>query len=151
MSLRDRLGADLKAAMKGGEGLRVSTIRLVLARMKEVDIAARPKGVERVADDDLIPMLRSMVKQRHDSVALYRQGGREELAEREAAEIGIIEAYLPQGLDEAGLERAVMDAIAGTAAAGPRDIGKVMAALKASHGGGLDMARANALVRARLG
>ena len=151
MSLRDRLGDDLKTAMKAGEKPRVSTIRLIVARMKEADIAARPKGIERVSDEELAAMLRSMVKQRRDSIALYRQGGREELAAAEETEIGVIEGYLPAGLDDAGLERAVADAIASTGAAGPKEIGRVMAALKASHGAGLDMARANAIVRARLG
>ena len=151
MSLRDRLGDDLKTAMKAGEKPRVSTIRLIVARMKEADIAARPKGIEQVSDEELAAMLRSMVKQRRDSIALYRQGGREELAAAEETEIGVIEGYLPAGLDDAGLERAVADAIASTGAAGPKEIGRVMAALKASHGAALDMARANAIVRARLG
>ena len=151
MSLRDRFTDDLKIAMKAGEKARVSTIRLIIARMKEADIASRPKGVELVPVEELAAMLRSMVKQRRDSIALYRQGGREELAAGEEREIAVIEAYLPAGLDEGQLDRAVADAIAATGAASPKDMGRVMAALKASHGTALDMARANAAVRVKLG
>ena len=151
MSLRDRFTDDLKTAMKAGEKARVSTIRLIIARMKEADIAARPRGVDRVSDEDIAALLRSMVKQRRDSIALYRQGGREELAAGEEAEIAVIETYLPAGLDDAALLGAVADAIASTGAAGPKDMGRVMAALRASHGAELDMARANAIVRKTLG
>ena len=85
MSLRTRLSDDMKTAMKAGETARLSAIRMIMARFKDADIAARPKGITQLPDEDLVPVLRSMVKQRQDSVALYRLGGREELAEREAA------------------------------------------------------------------
>ena len=150
MSLRDRLSDDLKTAMKAGESARVSTIRLIIARMKDADIAGRPKGADHVTDDELVALLRSMVKQRHDSVALYRQGGREELAAKEEAEIALIGTYLPATLDGAGLEQAVTNAIADTGAKSAKDLGRVMAALKATHGAALDMGRANQVARARL-
>ena len=150
MSLRTRLSDDMKTAMKAGETARLSAIRMIMARFKDADIAARPKGITQLPDEDLVPVLRSMVKQRQDSVALYRQGGREELAEREAAEMQLIEAYLPATLDDAGLEDAVAKAIADTGAASAKDLGRVMAALKSAHGAALDMGRANQVARARL-
>ena len=150
MSLRTRLTDDLKTAMKSGDTARTSTIRLIIARMKETDIAGRPKGVEQTSDEDLVPVLRSMVKQRQDSVALYRQGDREELAAKEEAEIALIEAYLPASLDGPALDEAVASAITETGATSGKDLGRVMAALKSTHGTALDMARANAAARARL-
>ena len=150
MGLRERFTDDLKIAMKAGEAKRVSTVRLIIARMKEADIASRPRGVERVGDDELVAMLRGMVKQRRDSIALYRQGNREELAAGEEAEIAVIDTYLPAALDASGLDRAVDEAIAASGASGPKEIGKVMAALKAAHGAALDMGQANAVVKAKL-
>jgi uncharacterized protein YqeY len=150
MSLRTRLTDDLKTAMKAGDTARTSTIRLVIARMKETDIANRPKGVEQTSDEDLVPVLRSMVKQRQDSVALYRQGDREELAAKEEAEITLIETYLPASLDGPALDEAVTAAISDTGATSAKDLGRVMAALKSAHGTALDMARANQAARARL-
>lgn len=151
MSIRDRLTEDLKTALRAGDAARVSAIRLINARVKDADIAARPKGVERVGDDDLVALLRAMIKQRRDSIALYNQGHRPELAAKEEAEIAVISSYLPAGLAGAGLEDAVAAAIAETGAASVKDIGRVMAALKAKHGAALDMAEAGALVRSRLG
>ena len=150
MTLRTRLTDDLKAAMKSGDAPRVSTVRMIIAKIKEADIAARPKGVREVPDDDLLAVLRSMVKQRHDAIVLYRQGGRDELAERESAEIRLIETYLPPTLDEAGLADAVDQAIAATGATTVKDLGRVMAALKSAAGASLDMGRANGIARARL-
>ena len=150
MSLRDRFSHDLKTAMRAGDAPRVSTIRLVLARVKDADIAARPTGVAALADDQIVPVLRNMVKQRRDSVELYNQGNRPELAARELAEIAVIEAYLPTGLDGAALAAAVDDAIAATGATTPKDMGRVMAALKQAHGAALDMGAANAAVRQKL-
>ncbi len=150
MSLRDRLSDDLKTAMRGGDTPRVSTIRMINARVKDADIAARPSGVERLADDQLAPLLRNMVKQRRDSIELYNQGHRPELAAKEAAEIAVIESYLPAGLDAAALAAAVESAVAETGATSPKDMGRVMAALKARHGAALDMGAANAVVRQKL-
>ena len=150
MSLRDRLSDDLKAAMRAGDSARVSTIRMINARVKDADIAARPAGVDRLADDQVVPLLRNMIKQRRDAAELYLQGLRPELAAKEEAEIKVIEAYLPAALDAAGLAAAVDAAIAETGATTPKDMGRVMAALKAAHGAALDMGAANAAVRAKL-
>ncbi|WP_428374863.1 GatB/YqeY domain-containing protein [Lichenicoccus sp.] len=150
MTLRARFTDDTKLAMKAGDTARVSTLRMILARVKDLDIAARPKGVEQISDDEIVPALRNMVKQRSESASLYLQGGRGELAAKEAAEIVIIEGYLPAPMDSAALQAAVESAVAETGASGLRDMGRVMAALKAAHGPALDMARAKALVQARL-
>jgi len=151
MSLRARFTDSLKAAMKGGDAPRVSTIRMMLAKLKELDIAARPKGIEQVGEDEITGMLRNMVKSRTEAAALYLQGGRGELAAKEEAEIVVIEEFLPAPMDAAALEAAVDEAVAETGAASMKDMGKVMGALKAKHGPALDLGRANALVKARLG
>ena len=150
MSIKERLQADLKTAMKAGDAPRTSTIRMILAKLKDTDIAARPKGVAAVPDEDVLAMLRGMVKSRRESVALYNQGNRPELAAKEEAEIAVIEAFLPAQMDAAATSAAVAEAVAETGAASVKDMGKVMAALKARHAATLDLARAGALVRAKL-
>lgn len=150
MALRDQFTDQLKAAMKGHDAPRTSTLRMILARLKDVDIAARPKGVDKVPDDEILSMLRGMVKSRRESVELYRQGNRPELAAKEEAEITVIEAFLPQQMDAATMQAAVDAAIAAAGAASIKDMGKVMAALRATHGAALDMAQAGPLVKARL-
>ncbi|MBX5453628.1 MAG: GatB/YqeY domain-containing protein [Acidobacteriia bacterium] len=150
MSLRQTFTDQLKSAMKAGDAARISTLRMILARLKEVDIAARPRGVTQVPDEEVFAMLRGMVKSRRESAALYRQGNRPELAEKEEAEIAIIESFLPQQLSGQALEEAVAAAIAETGAAGAKDMGRVMAALKARHGSSIDLAEASRLVRAKL-
>jgi uncharacterized protein YqeY len=151
MALRDQFTEQLKAAMLAGDAPRVSTLRMIAAKLKDTDIAARPKGVDKVPDEEILAMLRGMVKSRHESVALYRQGNRPELAAKEEAEITLIESFLPRQLDAAASEAAVAAAIGETGATGIRDMGKVMAALKAKHGGTIDMARVGAIVKAKLG
>ena len=150
MTLRERFNDELKSSMKAGSTARTSTLRMILAKLKDVDIAARPKGVTAVPDDEVTGMLRGMVKSRRESVELYRQGNRPELANKEEAEIAVIETFLPQPMDAAALAAAVDKAVADTGAAGPKDMGKVMAALKSAHGAALDMGRAGPLVKARL-
>ncbi len=151
MGLRDAFTEQLKAAMKAGDAARTSTLRMILARLKDVDIAARPKGIDRVPDEDVMAMLRGMVKSRRESVELYRQGNRPDLVEKEQAEIAVIESFLPQQMDEAAMGRAVDEAVAETGASGLRDMGKVMAALKAKHAATLDMSRVGPIVKAKLG
>ncbi len=150
MALRDQFTEGLKASMKAGDAPRTSTLRMILARLKDVDIAARPKGVTAVPDDEVLSMLRGMVKSRRESVDLYRQGNRPDLAAKEEAEIAVIEGFLPAQMDDAALAGAVDAAVAATGAAGPKDMGRVMAALKAAHGAALDLGRATPLVKARL-
>ena len=150
MALREQFTDGLKQSMRAGDAARTSTLRMILARLKDTDIAARPKGVTAIPDDDIVGMLRGMVKSRRESVTMYEQGNRPELAAKEVAEIAVIEAFLPQQMDDAALSSEVDAAVAETGAASQKEMGKVMAALKAKHGAGLDMARAGALVRARL-
>lgn len=150
MALRDEFTDAMKASMKAGDTARTSTVRMIIARLKDVDIAARPKGVEKVPDAEILTMLRGMVKSRRESVDLYRQGNRPDLVDKELAEIAVIEGFLPAELDAAALEAAVAAAMAETGAASVKDMGKVMAALKAKHGAALDMAKAGAAVKARL-
>ena len=149
MSLRDRFLEDLKAAMRAGESARVSTLRMIQAKLKDADIAARPGPP--LDDAGIIAMLRGMAKSRAESVALYRQGGREELAAKEEAEIALIEGFLPQQMDEAAMAAAIDAAVAEAGATTIKDMGKVMAALKAKHAATLDMAKAGPRVKARLG
>lgn len=151
MSVRERFNEALKTSMKAGNAARTSALRMITAKLKDVDIAARPKGVAAVPDDEVMAMLRGMVKSRRESVELYRQGGRPELAEKEEAEIAVIEEFLPAAMDEAGLAAAVDAAIAQSGASSAKDMGKVMAALKAAHGAALDMGRAGPVVKAKLG
>ena len=150
MGLREQFRDELKVSMKAGNAARTSTLRMILARLKDVDIGARPKGVTAVPDEEVLGMLRGMVKSRRESVDLYRQGNRPELAAKEEAEIAVIEEFLPQQMDEAAMAGAVDKAIADAGAAGIKDMGKVMAALKAAHGAALDMGSAGKLVRARV-
>jgi uncharacterized protein len=148
MGLRDSFTEALKAAMKAGDTPRTSSLRMIIAKLKDTDIAARPKPP--VPDAELVAMLRGMVKSRQESVALYRQGNRPELAAKEMAEIAVIEEFLPPAMDEPALARAVETAVAETGSVGLKDMGKVMAALKAAHGGAIDLGRAGPLVKARL-
>ncbi len=150
MRLRDTFTDQLKASMKAGDAARTSTLRMILARLKDLDIAARPKGADPVADDEVLSMLRGMVKSRRESVELYRQGNRPELAAREEAEIAIIESFLPQQMDEPAMQAAVDTAVAETGASGIKDMGKVMAHLRAKHAGALDLARVGPHVKDRL-
>jgi uncharacterized protein YqeY len=149
--LRTRFTEALKEAMRASDAARTSTLRMILAKLKEADIAARPSGVEKVPDEQIVQMLRGMVKSRRESVALYRQGNRADLAAKEEAEIAVIESFLPPEMDDAALEAAVREAIAATGAQGPKDMGKVMAALKAKHGAAIDLAKAGPKVKAALG
>ncbi len=151
MALREQFTEQLKASMKAGDSARTSTLRMILARVKDLDIAARPKGVDRIPDEEVLGALRGMVKSRRESVDLYRQGKRQDLVDKEEAEITVIESFLPQQMSEADTEAAIAAAVAATGAASIKDMGKVMAALKANHAASLDMARAGPLVRAKLG
>ncbi|WP_428393239.1 GatB/YqeY domain-containing protein [Lichenicoccus sp.] len=151
VSLRSRFTEDLKTAMKAGDAARVSSLRMILARLKDLDIAGRPKGVAQIDEPAIVGALRGMVKSRAEAAALYVQGGRPELAAKEEAETAIIEGYLPAPMDDQALQGAVAAAIEATGAANVRDTGRVMAALKAAHGSDLDMGRAGAAVKARLG
>jgi uncharacterized protein YqeY len=150
MTLRESFTEQLKLSMKAGTAARTSTVRMIMAKLKDTDIAARPKGIEKVPDEEIVGMLRGMVKSRRESVQLYHQGNRPELAAKEEAEIAVIETFLPSQMDEAAMQQAVADAVAETGAIGIKDMGKVMANLKAKHAASLDMAKAGPIVKARL-
>jgi len=144
--MRDKINADLKEAMKAGEKDRVGTLRLINAAIKSAEIDARPSGKE-ITSADLIGVLARMIKQRRDSIEQFVAGGRQELAEKEAAEIRVIEAYLPKQMDVAAAKAAIADVIKETGAAGSKDMGKVMAALKARYAGQMDFGKASAAVK----
>ena len=149
--LRDNLAEALKDAMRARDMTTVGAVRLILAKLKEVDIAARTEASrEGVADDRILSMLQGMIKQRNESVALYEKGGRPELAEKEKAEIAVIERFLPRQMDEAAVAAAVAEAVASTGAKTVKDMGGVMAALKARYAGQMDFAKASAAVKKAL-
>ena len=147
MSLREQFTAELKIAMIAKDAPRVGALRMITAKLKDADIAARPKGVTAIPDDEIIGMLKGMVKSRRESVELYIQGKRQELADKELAEIAVIEHFLPAQMDDATTEAAVQEAIAETGAATMKDMGRVMAILKAKHAASLDMSKVNPLVK----
>ena len=150
MSLREQFTEQVKASMKAGDAARTSTLRMIMAKVKDIDIAARPKGVDRVPDEEVVAALRGMVKSRRESVELYRQGKRQDLIDKEEAEITVIEEFLPQQMDESAIQAAVAEAVAEAGATSIKDMGKVMAALRAKHAAALDMAKAGPMVKARL-
>lgn len=150
--LRQRLSDALKAAMLGRDTRTVSTVRLILAALKDRDIAARPRGVaDGVPDEEILQMLQSMMKQRRESIALYEQGGRLELAQQEAEEIAIIERFLPAQLSEAEVAEAVDGVVTEIGAQGLKDMGRVMVALKEQFAGRMDFTKASAIVKQKLG
>ncbi len=150
--LRAQLNDDLKTAMKARDQRTVSTVRLILAALKDRDIAARGRGVSDGIDEaEIVEMLRKMVRQRHESIGLYEQGNRLELAQQEREEIGVIERFLPKQMDEAAMRAAVDAAVAELGGSSLKDMGKIMAALKERHAGGLDMAKAGQMVKQKLG
>jgi uncharacterized protein len=150
--LRERFTEALKQAMKDKDALAVSTVRLVLAKLKEQDIEARGKGnAGGIGDTEIQQMLQSMIKQRRESIGLYEQGGRPELADKERGEIAIIERFLPKQLTEAELEAAVKETIAAVGAASIKDMGRTMAALRERYAGQIDNAKASQVVKRLLG
>ena len=146
--LRTGFTEALKTAMKARQERAVSTLRLILAALKDRDIAARGKGNhDGISDEEIAQMLQSMIKQRRESIALYEQGGRCELAEQEREEIVVIEGFLPKQLDEAATTEAVKGLIAELGATGIKDMGRVMGALKAKYAGRMDFGRASQTVK----
>ena len=149
--LRDQLNEALKEAMRARDMGAVGTIRLILARLKEVDIAQRTEANrEGVGDDRILSMLQGMIKQRNESIQLYEKGNRADLADKEKAEIVVIQRFLPKQMDDAAVEAAVKDAVASAGAKSIKDMGGVMAALKAKYAGQMDFAKASAVVKKTL-
>lgn len=146
--IRERLAGDLKEAIKAQDAVRVSTLRLVSAAIKDRDIAARTgDNAEGVSDGDILAIIAKMIRQREESADIYEQAGRLDLATQERAEIVILKGYLPKQMTDREVDQAVAAAIAATGAASIRDMGKVMAVLKERHTGRMDFARASATVK----
>jgi uncharacterized protein YqeY len=146
-AMRDKINDDLKTAMKAGEKDRVGTLRLINSAIKSADIDARPSGKDKISDADILSVLAKMVKQRRDSIEQFNAGGRPELAAKEAAEITVIEGYLPKQMSDDEAKAAFAAVIKETGAAGPKEMGKVMAALKAKYAGQMDFGKASALTK----
>lgn len=152
MSMREKISTALKSAMKAREADRLSTLRLIMAAIKDRDIALRGEGNDAgVTDADILGILGRMIKQRHDSARAYEEGGRLELAEQEVAEIGIIEGFLPRQLTEEEAEAAIDAAVSAIGATSIRDMGRVMAELKGRYAGQMDFGSVGPKVKARLG
>jgi uncharacterized protein YqeY len=150
--LREAIAERMKTALRAKDTRTLSTVRLIMAALKDRDIAARSDGNKaEIPESEIQRMLQGMVKQRRESIELYRKGNRPELAQQESEEIAVIESFLPQQMDEAGIEAAAKAAIAESGAAGIKDMGKVMAALRERHAGVLDMAKAGGIVKRLLG
>ena len=145
--MRERITNDVKTAMKAGEKARLATLRLVTAAIKSADIEAEMGGKKPLDDAGIVAVLTKMIKQRRDSIEQFTAGKREDLAAQEAAEIAVIEAYLPKQMSEAEVDAAIAGAIAETGAAGPKDMGKVMGVLKSKYAGQMDMSKASAWVK----
>jgi uncharacterized protein YqeY len=154
MGLREKIGEDLKTAMREKDAARLSTLRLINAAIKDRDIAKRGEGGDGadsgVGDDEILQILGKMVKQRQESARAYEEGGRLELAEKELSEIKVIEEYLPRQLDEGETDAAIEEAISATGADSIRDMGKVMGELKSRYTGQLDFGKVGPRVKSRL-
>lgn len=149
MSLRERFTAMMKDSMKSGDKPRLATVRMIQAALKDRDIEARGSG-KTLGEEDILALLQKMVKSRQESLALYEQAGREDLASQERGEIAVIQEFLPQQMGEDEVKAAIAAAIAETGAASMKDMGKVVAALKAKYTGQMDFAKASAQVKAAL-
>lgn len=146
--LRARISEELKTAMKGGDQKKVSTLRLIMAALKERDINARTaESREGIPDPDILSMMQGMIKSRRESIEMYEKGARADLVAKEQAEIVIIESFLPKQMDDADIERVAREAIAAVSAAGMKDMGRTIAHLKQSYAGQMDFAKASQVVK----
>lgn len=149
-SLREAFPEALKAAMRAGDKRRVSTLRLIQAAIKDRDIEARGAGKGEASEEDILALLQKMIKQRQESLAIYEQNARPDLADQEREEAQIIAGFLPQPLDAAQVEAAIRAAIAEAGATSMKDMGKVVAILKSKHPGQMDFGKASAQIKAAL-
>ncbi len=150
--IRPKLNEALKDAMKAKDDVAVRTLRLILAALKDRDIAARTRGnMDGIGDDEILGLLQTMIRQRRESITLYEQGGRVDLVEQEKAEIAVIERFLPQQMSEEEVKAAVDAVIAEIGASSIKDMGRTMAELRSRYAGQMDFAKAGALVKAALG
>jgi len=150
--LRDGLNDALKTAMRERDAATVSTLRMVLAALKDRDIAARPKGnAAGIGDDEILQMLQALIKQRRESIALYEKGGRADLVAKETQEIVVIERFLPKQMNESAMGAAIAALVKELGATTVKDMGRVMGELKARYAGQMDFAKASGLVKQQLG
>ena len=148
--LRDQINDALKEAMKAKNERAVSTLRMVNSTLKNADIEARGAGKPALGEAEVLAILQKMIKQRQESVDLYKKGGRDDLVAQEEAEIAIISGYLPRQMSDAEMKSAIDAAVAENGASGMKDMGKVIGALRGKYAGQMDMAKASALVKAKL-
>jgi uncharacterized protein YqeY len=149
--LRTQFTDTLKEAMKARDERRLSTVRMIIAALKTKDIDARSKGnMDGIPDEEILSLLQTMVKQRRESIALYQQGNRQDLADKEQAEITMIEQFLPQAMGEAETAAAIGAVITELGAAGMKDMGRVMAELKTRYAGQMDFSKVSPMVKAQL-
>ena len=146
MSLKQRVNDDVKAAMRGGDARRRDALRLLTAALKQREVDERKE----LADSDVVAVIERMIKQRRESIAQFEKGGRQDLAQNEQYEIGLLQAYMPQALSDAEIEAAVAEAIAAAGAKAPSEMGKVMGALKGKLAGRADMGKVSAMVKSKL-
>ncbi|MGB3897202.1 MAG: GatB/YqeY domain-containing protein [Mesorhizobium sp.] len=149
--MREKIAEEVKNAMKARDAERLPTLRLIQAAIKDRDIANRGAGKDAASDDDILQILAKMVKQREESAKAFEDGGRPELAVKERAEIAVLREFQPAQMDDAGVETVARAAIAETGAASAKDMGKVMAVLKAKYTGQMDFSKASAVVKGLLG
>ena len=149
--LRDRLNESLKSSMKEKNTVAVSTLRLILAAIKDRDIAARSNGVDGgIPDEEILQVLQTMVRQRNESIEMYRKGNREELAQQEEQEIEVIQTFMPRQLDDAEMEAAIAEVIEATGASSIKDMGKAMGALRERYAGQMNFGKVGPALKARL-
>jgi len=148
--MRERFTQEMKEAMKAGDKRKLSTVRLIQAALKDKDIEARGAGKGQASDEDILALLQKMIKQRQESIGIYEQAGRTELAQQEREEAEIIAAFLPKQMDEAEVRQAIQAAMAETGAASLKDMGKVIGALRGKYAGRMDFGKASALVKEML-
>lgn len=151
MDKRSEISAALKDAMRAKDTIKSSTIRLILAALKDRDIAAREKGnAEGISDDDILLMLQSMIKQRQESSKTYSEAGRDDLAEREEIEIDLIRSFMPRQLKDAEIEEIIEKLVIDTKAESLKDMGRIMAVIKTDYAGQIDMGKAGAIAKKKL-
>ena len=149
--VREKLSAALKDAMRAKQEAALLTIRMVNAAIKQKDIdVARPRGDQQIADEEILSLLQGLIQSRREAIEMFRQGNRQDLIDKETAEIALIEQFLPAQLGPEETQAAIDAVIAATGASSVKDMGKVMAALKSGHAGQLDMSKASAMVKERL-
>jgi len=145
--LREDLQNGLKEAMKAKDMKTVGAIRLIIAGQKEKDVEARGKGLEKASDADLLAMMQTMIKQRNESIKIYKSGNRQDLADKEQGEIDVITRFLPKQMDNSEIEAAIKLLISETGASSIKDMGKIMGALKSKYAGQMDFGSASAIIK----